>query len=232
MVQTNQLIKDIIDSIDRGIIASSIVEITPGNYQIFSCNTLWLTLNRTITIGSVDYIITDIMPNEWVKVSGASLPVLSEFDIYAPHFFYGTVLAQNEQMNLIPNSLNKLPMIWLHEITRERFETDETLIIDRESDCDLYFMTDADFTDWLTPQHNQYAIMPMRNLIDSFIDTARNSARVQDNLSYEIMDHAKFGTYLESKGHVKHIFMDKLSGSQLKISIPFLKDMTCSALCN
>ena len=42
---------------------------------------------------------------------------------------------------------------------------------------------------------------------------------------------AEFGVYVIDKGHTKQIFKDNLSGTALKINIPFLKNLICTA-CN
>ena len=227
--ETYDLISDLIDQIDRTFVATSIVNNGDGTYKIYSENTMWLTKGYTIVIKSVldtflPYVITDLSFNEWILVSGEKEPNELEFIIYEPFFWHGTTLAQNEQMNLIPDSWDKLPMIWLHEITRERFEPDELLRLDRESDCDLYFLIDCNQTDWLTPDFDNYTVKPMRNLISSFIDVLKNSPLIGIDFRYDVLDYAKFGVYQTDKGITKQIFKDALSGSQLKITIPFLKE--------
>jgi hypothetical protein len=118
-------------------------------------------------------------------------------------------------------------MIWLHEITRERFNTDLLNLVDRTSECDIYFLDDADTESWLTENHDKYAIKPMRNLMAAFLDVLREQPGVDPDFVYEAFDHANFGEYFKNKGHKDKIFDDPLSGVQLRISIQFYKDLSC-----
>lgn len=231
ITQTKDLIRVIIDYISPIVYIKTITEDSPGVYIIESCNTLWVTIGYTITINGNDYVVTDIMPNEWIKVTGTVLPNATEFSLYQPFFWYGTVLATQRTLLQIPSNNQKYPCIWLHEITKEHFEKNKLRMLDRTSDCDLYFLVDADPTMWETPDHDRYAIKPMRNLVEKFI-LALNDANVKENFSYDIFDHANFGVYLESKGHTKMLFADKLSGTQLRITIPFLKNNSTCVNCD
>lgn len=227
--QTYDLLLPIFNGVSKTFEATDVTDNSDGTFTLNTCNTLWLhpAGNRVLSIDNVDYSIEDIEPNEWVKLRGSIAPALT-FDIYPPSPFHGTVLAQNELLNQIENSKDKLPMIWLHEITRETFEASEELLADRESDCDIYFMTDANLEQWITPDHDKYAIKPMRNLCMAFIEQLENEANVDPNFKFEVFDHANFGVYLESKGHVRTTFNDKMSGTQLRITIQFNKDLNCT----
>jgi hypothetical protein len=218
--ETFELLRPVVDRINKRIH----IDRTEGN-KIFTCNTLWLFPRHTFTVADTEYRVKDIEPNEWVEFESAA-PV-ADFDIPAPFFFHGTILATNEELSNIGQSWNKFPMIYLHEITRERIDVDEESTIDRESECDLYFMTEADFQNWLTNDHYKYAVRPMRNLVFEFIKALKGSSNVGEFEQFTVMDQAKWGVYLSGKGQVNQIFRDNLSGTQLKINIPFLKTDDC-----
>lgn len=230
--QTYELLLPIINAIDKSISVDSIVDNLDGTFTLFTCDTGWATTStiRNVVIDGNYYFIVGILPDAWIKVQGTVLPDVTEFDLYSPFPFHGTVIAQRELLNEIKHSSDKMPMVWLHEITREDFENNSLTAIDRKSECDLYFLVDADWQNWLTLDHDRYAIRPMRNLIDRFMAVLEDSTLIENDngLPFTIYDHAKFGEYLESKGHTNLVFADKLSGSQLRINIPFLKESDCT----
>lgn len=227
-LETFDLLKPVIDSIPNTFKGVGIVDNANGTYTITSSNTLWLSPGFYVAIGGVEYKILSIVANESIIIKGASLPITSTFTIYRPFFVHGTIIATNEELKAKNLSKNKFPMIYLHEITRERHYHSADSILDRESDCDIYFLVDADFETWLTNDHYANAIKPMRNLVSMFIVAlTSNQSLISDFDTYETFDHAKFGVYFADKGHTKNIFDDRLSGVQVRISIPFIKNTNC-----
>lgn len=220
--QTFDILNEVVDIMDKTIIVDEIEVISTGRYKIYTGNTLWLTLGYDITINTVDYTIVDLMPNEWVEVTGASEPDTEAFDIYEPFFDHGDILAQNQKMNRIPDSTQKLPLIWLHEKTNEKFNNDDMSIIDRESNCDIYFLIDNNIKDWLQLDEDRYTLKPMRNLVNSFIDACNEYVNILQPFEYDINDAPNFGSYVDGKGNVKQIFKDRVSGCQLKSTFTFL----------
>lgn len=229
--QTFDLLKPIVENMERVFIASDIIDEGSNVYKLYSCNTLWLTYKSKVIINLIDYVVIDILTNEWIKITGAVIPD-QNFAIDLPFFTHGTILAKNAEMNAEPDSANKTPMIYLHEVTRERFNEDALLSLDRESDCDLYFMCDCDFSNWLTTSHDNGAIKPMRNMLYSFIRALKTYFTIGLITEFDVFDHANWGVYTTDKGHTKQIFSDELSGCQLRISIPFLKSNNCDDCSN
>lgn len=223
--ETYDLLKPVIESIDKTFIVNSITNLGGGKYKIFTDNTLWITNGYTLTIGVQTYTVEDLAANEWITVSGSVLPTATEFEVYAPFFWHGNILAQNQQMNLIPDSKNKMPMIWLHEKTREKFINDPLSLIDRESDVDLYFLIDNNVEDWLQLEEDNYTIKPMRNLINAFVDACNEWPDILDPFDYDTFDAPKFGSYQDNKGNTKQIFSDRVSGCEFKSTITFLKTL-------
>ncbi len=224
--QTYELLIPIVNAMNRLFEGDSIVQNIDESWTIESCNTLWLTKGSKFNIGLLEYEVIDIEPNESITVSGEEIPELN-FVINLPFFSHGTTLAKNSELNATPNAVDKLPMIWLHDPTEERFSKDTDSIIDRESDCDLFFMAETNYPDWLTLDHDKYAIKPMRNMVESFLNALNYSGKTSDGIDYDILDHANFGRYNAEKGHIKKVFDDDMSGCQLMITIPFLVDSLC-----
>lgn len=224
---TFALLEPIINTIDNSIIINSIVDLTGGKYTLNICNTKWITIGATVTIGANEYKVIDFILNESVTVTGTVLPVLLTFNISIPFKFAGTIIATNEELSNINFTWKKFPMVYLHEIVREKHNNNPELKLDRDSECDLYFLVDSNNPKWLTKDHKKYAINPMRSLLFALIDALNKSKQVGLIDSYDVFDHAKFGVYFADKGHTKKIFNDDLSGTQLRITIPFLKGIDC-----
>lgn len=222
---TYEKLKAVVNAIAKTISPSSVSTISAGRYKIFTCKTLWLTVSYKITINAVIYTIVDIQPNEWIEVTGASLPIKQDFTIYTPFFLAATTIEQNKLMARIKNSKDKLPLIWLHDITNERMIGDWENPVERESDCELYFLIDSK-PDWTRDQHKKYAILPMRALLFGFTEALGQAGTIGLVEDYDVKDHANFGVYVE-RGHEKKIFGDNLSGTSYAGNIPFLKNTNC-----
>ncbi len=227
--ETFELLKPVVESIPNVFYADNIIDNTGGSYTLETDNTLWLSPGFKITIDSVIYKITGMVANESITIKGESLPVLTEFDIYNPFFIHGTILATKAELKAKEQNNTKFPVIYLHEITGETTIKDVESIIDKKSDYTLFFLVDADFENWLTVDHYRYSIAAMRNLKDAFIEALEASpGKIGFIDTYETYDHAKFGEYFASKGHVTNIFDEKTSGTELKITIPFIKNFCCN----
>jgi len=221
--ETYDLLKPVVELIDNVFIIDSVEVITVDEkFKLYSSNTLWLTLGYTIIIDSVEYKVVDLMPNEWIVITGAIEPTASGFDVYAPFFDHGTTLEQNTKLLLKKKSWDKFPLIWLHEKTKEKFDNDPMTIIDRVSDVDLYFIIDTNMRSFRQLDEDRYTIKPMRNLINGFIDACNDYPGILKPFDYDVTDAPKFGVYENSKGEKKRIFNDDVTAEELKSTITFL----------
>lgn len=230
--QTHKLLETIFATIDRTVYVTSYTDNEDGSYTIETCDTKWLYLGRTITIGELDYVVTDLVVNESITVTGTELPEALTFELFPFYFIHGTIIAAMIQLNAEQYNWNKYPVAYLHQITREKFDENPENTLERESDCEIFFLAEANFSDWTNEEHSSYSIAPMRNLLFDFIDALKSAKNIGLIVDYELFDHAKFGVYLSDKGHTSSIFKDELSGVQLKITIPFEKDCSCENECN
>ncbi len=234
---TCDLIKIVVDAMNKKFRAKTITEISPasagvlGVYKLFSCNTLWMTIGFTITIDSVDYTITEIDANVSVTIKGSVLPSIKVFDIYAPHYIFGTVMSAIDQFDKEKTAAKRLPMIWLKQTLKETFNNDPLATIERESYCDLFFLADFQ-SNWNNEQHKNNCVKPMRNLFDSFYNALLKSKIVKEmaDYKYEQYDHVMFGIYAEQAGNLKNLFNANLTGTEVKINIPFLKRKVCCGI--
>ncbi len=237
LMPTYTILDRILEGVSLLFKAKSIIEVTPastgvnGTYMLTTCNTKWLSPKRTITIDSVDYLITEIVPNVSITIKGASLPTLKSFNIYPFFFYHGTVKATINELNKIKLSKDKLPFVYLHEVITESENYNSQDSLGMNSDAELYFMTEANIKDWTTDQHYKYAIIPMNNLKNEVVEVIRNSKLVikQELITGQKQDHANFGIF-DSSGHTQKIFNENISGCSLKLTIPFVK--SSNGCCN
>lgn len=153
-----------------------------------------------------------------VEVNGTPVTYIL-FEMPVPFYFHGTPYATNAHISRLQDS-QKVPMIYLLEIIREQLQVEDSSI-ETIADLRLFFLDVANFQDWTTDQHYSNVIRPMRNLLDAFIDQARNSPLFGELPALQVITHVKFGVYQDSKGHLNSLFNDRLSGIELNGSFPF-----------
>lgn len=228
---TYDLLKPIIDAIDKTVKIKAIVDNTDGTFNLMSCNTLWITINKTIIVAGVEYKVQEIEQDQWIKIKSDVAPIATEFQAYDVHFYNNTTIAQNRLMGVIPNDDDKFPLIWLHEITPNQ-QPGPLSAIDRIANCELYFLDSRNASDWERPQDEMYVVKPMRRLMKMFVDSLYDTPGIySEKMQYTTYDHANFGDYQERKGYPQNIFNDKTSGCQFNGQIPFFEIGQCASCC-
>lgn len=228
---TYQLLQPIIDGIDRTFIIDSVTDLGGGKYQLFICNTMWATAGFPITIDGQNYKIVALDFNVSITISGSILPTAKSFLLYAPKFYHGSIKIAEQGLEQKVNggllSSDKFPMIWLHEPVDETVSIDSEDAIYKHSDCDLYFMIDSNFSLWSQDDHYNQAIMPMRQLIDGFLDAIKITGIINDNVldKVNVKDLPRFGRYTAENGAEKALFSSyEMSGTKLNASFPFIRN--------
>lgn len=152
-------------------------------------------------------------------------------DIYTeeekPFYFHGTPMMTNAHLSKVKLSENKLPFCYLYEIIKEVIDDEPDSMIDRTADLRIFFLANANYKDWKTAEHYTEAVDPMRALAEKFVANLKLSEDIGIFKSHEFINHVNFGIFINEKGHVKRIFGDNLSGTELKIDLPFLKSLNC-----
>jgi hypothetical protein len=230
---THKLIELIVNAIDRTITIDSITQVgSTSVYTITTSNTKWLNVNRAYTIGADDYLVTDITPNTSFQVTltqGQGAPNAGTITLPALDYRHGTLIAVNNertQQQDIATYPTIVPFIYFNEPSNDTTYSSELDARDRDSDCEIYFMQEADHENWTNEKHYYYAVTGMENLIRSFITAAKNLSFVGELENYGSESHVKWGV-VNQNGHVRNLFNEKLSGKKLNITLPFLK-MDCS----
>jgi len=225
--QTYNRLLPIVNSMDKSVICQSVTDNSNGTYTFLCNDTKWLTVGYSLTIGLNTYIVKSFECNESITVSGSTIPLQLTFDLYTPFFKHGTITKVASELSMKQSFKDKLPLIFLHEITEERIHFDQLESVDVDTDVRLYFLTDCDYRNWTQLQGDTQGVQPMRNLCNEFIKALVRSQSVAEMTGIgTIKNYNIFGNYNDN-GVVKNIFNEYLSGVQLKVSIPFLKDCEC-----
>lgn len=228
MVSTIDIIKDLVTNLDLKLNVTS-VEIVDSTYKIYTCNTYYLAPQSKVTINAVVYTVVSLVNNEYLIVTGASLPIKGVYNLTAPFFTHGTVKQANEELSMESDMFKKTPMVFLKRPFSEIFYNGQQSD-DRNVDLTLYFLTQADFEHWQIDSFDENAIKPMYNLMNAFIEMLNKNKQINKALinDYRIEEKIKFSVYVNDKGHEKSYFNDTLSGVQLNISLPIRKNYTCT----
>ncbi len=207
----------------------------PNNYYtLTTCKTYYLIpgKRRYITIDSVKYTIIDVTNNTSITIIGSVLPPVITFDLPVPFYFNGTILQTNTEMARESDLSKKTPMIFLRRPFNELLDAADLVNTDVASIAQLtfYFLTEASFKDWLTCQHDKFAIKPMRNLMYEFIDMLkRNEKYIKRMTDYEATDQIKFGLVTQKGVESGGLFSNNYSGVQMDITLGIKYQCFCNS---
>lgn len=212
---------------------NNVVDLGDSQYEITVCDTLHLRQYSIITIDGNDYTVNSVS-GKVVTITGDVLPVAG-LNYKGPDLFYfhGTPIQTGAELNQIPDSNNKTPMIYFFEVLSEDLDLDKGSSIDRRSVILLLFLDQANYSDWTTDEHYSAAIKPMANITRKFIDFIREH-RLISKLEFdtsEIRYHAKHSLTVSINGHDGNLFSQPLSGTELRMNLPIKKDLTCNPSC-
>lgn len=220
-------LKPIINMIDKTVICQSVIDNGDSTYT-FECNkTKWALPSFDISILGNDYKITEVVYNESITVSGATLPSVLTFDLYEPIFKHGTIRVVAGELNKVVNHRERLPLIYLKEQLTEKLHFDGLDPLDSEPDVNIYFLAPCDYPNWTQEDGDVKGIQPMRALASEFIKVlARNQYVAPLTSTGDLRNYNIFGNITDN-GVTKNIFNEPLTGVGLRITIPFLRECDC-----
>jgi hypothetical protein len=237
--ETVKVIGDLITAWQLPFEIKSVVD--NGQYQSGPNNSYTLEVEKTyylvkgkrrfITIDSVRYEIIDVVDNTSITIIGSVLPPLITFNLPVPYYFNGTILQTNTEIAREKDLSKKTPMIFLRRPFDETIDAQDLNNTDVASVADLtfYFLTEASFADWLTAQHDVYAIKPMRNLMYEFIEMLKkNEKYIKRMTNYTATDLIKFGIVTQKGVESGGLFSNNYSGVQMDISLGIKYQCFCN----
>ena len=230
--QTVDIVRELVESLTFTFNIDSIVDNGDGTYTLNGCKTYQLQAmpNCTIEIGGLPYTITNVEHNESITITGNPVPTVNSFTVPAPFYFHGTVIQTNLELSQI-EFFDRIPMVYLLEVLEDNYNNNSEIPLDRESSLRLFFLTNADFTDWKTSDHYKNAVLPMRNLADGFIHALNGNKFIDNFDNYTLINRVNFGVYTTDKGYTQQIFNDNLSGVEMQVTLPILPEFRCDEKC-
>ena len=237
--ETVDIVEELIGQIDRTFKIKEVIDNGGGSYTLNTCDTMYLQVCKEVEIDGNTYKITDIVQGESITIEGSVLPGASEFEIYAPNYFHGTVISVAEEYNAIQHYADKLPMIYLVEPFRETsYEMASGNVLDREAAIKLFFIGESSWADKTTDGHYEDAIIPMNNLRNRFLQTLRDSVQIDTFEDWDSVNRAKFARLNSKKGggstlqsYETSYIDDDLTGSELNMNLPILRGAWCQCNC-
>lgn len=220
---TVQIVRDIVSQMKFPFTIKSVTDNLDGTYLLATGNTHYLQKgsNSLFEINGFEYEILEVVVNQSVLVKGYEVPISSKFNLPVPKFFHGTIKQTNTELSEELDMANKCPMVYLlrpFDETIDSMDLNDPLI-ERESELTLFFLTEANFTDWKTDDFDHEAIEPMWSMANTFIEAVKSSGYVAPLGTYRILDKIKFANY-NLNGADKILFKDNLSGKELNITLP------------
>jgi len=236
---STDILKAISSSLTFPVEILSVTNPSAGVYEVETSDMYHAQPGFEIIIGGNTYTITDIIPainpdcgmgsTDLIKVKGTQNITAPSFNLYHPHFFHSTPIAQGIEMSQKKNEFDKVPMLWLYEQFTDTFEEDPESTIERKIKFRLFFLTHGSPEKWLTNDAYKNAIKPMRRLAENFIAKIKTmSWRFDvDAMSYDILNYSKFGVFLANKGMEKELWHDKVSGVELSMTLTVFRKDVC-----
>ena len=231
-MEINQYISDLVAKITPSITIDSTVDNGDGTYTLTTCNSYYLREAKTVTIDGIDYKVSNVVNNTSFVLTGSVLPTATTFALYTPFFFYGTPIQIQKELSAIKRGKDKTPVFLLHEIVREQnFSRNYESVIEKEVSIQLFIMDTSRFEQWQTKDHYNVCIVPMRSLLELFIDEMVADKKLYDSLEldYEVIPRVNFGIFSDQKGNLTELYTDYFSGNQLNITLKIRKQpcVTC-----
>lgn len=229
----HDIIRHVINGMNNLLDFQEVIDNGDGTFTIMACNTLWVMENYVIEYNGEMFKVIDITPNVSITVEGDTVfDPIGPIPIDVPFYFHGTVRKTNvELIQRGKIGMDKYPMIYCFEIFREVFHQEKSDPNERTSALRLFFLGSADKENWLTEDHYEKVIIPLRNMVNEFIffiDNRNNFGRLED---YTTINHVDFGTFTSDQGKLQNLFDDHLSGIELDISLVVKKGLICEGHC-
>ncbi len=206
-------------------ILACVVDVPNNEVTLTVCSTHGVVSKGCILIGGNDVKVIRVIGSTQLVISGAACPPETEIVIPAPNYYYGTLIATDEELSDVKKSKLKTPMVYFYQVSRERRNRNPAINLGRRADIVLFFLEDDARKGLLTEDRYKEYIGPMDNLVEDFVDLLENDPIIGDIESedYTLINHSKAGFH-DRVGHLKNLFSTELSGIEFRISLPINKN--------
>ena len=232
-MNTIDVIKSLVSQMTPTFNIQNKTVIDAETFKLENCKTFWLTECFKFKIDGNDYVVDELKFNEYIIIKGTVEPIVTSFELEAPHFDYGTHRTVNTERSIEENQQSLItPFVYLMELMREVENTDDDSPIERVSDLRIFFLDNHDEDgDSLRDTVQEKVVKPMHSMADVFRDLILQQENNFDNpKSWPRYTWFKFGTP-EVWGNKQCIFDEHLSGVELRFSLPILDMLGCDEFC-
>jgi hypothetical protein len=228
--QTVDIIEELVASLNAIFVVKAIT-VDGSNWKIESHCTWWLSTGCKIEINGVTYRVISFVLNDYIIVSGASIPnpINSLFPVPNPVYLHGTLKDARDEVTAQEDKELVYPLVYLKEVIRDQKNTDDESMIEREVDLRLFFINSADSTNWITDNHYTEVINPIQSMVDLFMFRIDRSALWMDELDYSLLPLIDISVDGEQE---KSLFDTNVSGIENKLFAQIRHDLSCNSKCN
>lgn len=230
VIETVDIVGDLVARMPLVIDFKTVTDNLNGTYTLTICDStfLYLKVGSKITIGSVAYAVTALVPKVSITLKGASIPSTGKVTLPAIKYYNGSILQTNSELCAISDKAQITPMAYLKRTFIERWNAEDDAV-ERYAQISLFFLTQANFSEWITKDHDEKAIVPMRNVTYAFIAYLRNNKQIGLIEDFNLIDRIKFGYYTDKGVENKGMWSAaNLSGVELSINLPIARNYKCN----
>jgi hypothetical protein len=220
LITIPQFIQPIVEGITQEININSVLNLGNGLFELETKCDNYLTFGKKAVIQGNDYEVSSINPLV-VKALGNYTPLEGSFFALSPTFAHGTARGVKAERAKIQNTPDKLPLVYLAETIKEKYSSDIQERNYLTTDLTIFILDESNYEDNLIKDYYEDVIQPMRVLCELLIQALEEAKGINQINSFEIINHTKFATYIQSKGYEENVFCENLTGVQLNISISF-----------
>lgn len=225
MKEVSELFEEFVNNIDNTINVTG-NEYSDNNTHFLTCDTKWARKGKIMKIQIDEQVannvyIKDVVKNERIVIEGTHYPI--SISLSNPFDISGTKISTNNEWNKASNNLlSKTPIIWLYSNYQDT-------IYGLESSLERTFTMNIAFLDETSPKyqknkdHIDNVVIPMKELVDSFIKSIDKNAIYKKLKQYNIKTYSRFGVESE-KGVIQNILDADLGGVVLNITLDKFKE--------
>lgn len=222
--ETKDIIGDLISSWQLPMEVFTVTDNIDGTYTMSVCKTYYLqpSDNKVLVLNGNSYYITDVVDDHSVTLSGSVPPMSGTYNLPVPFYFHGTIVQANAEISAEKDLSQKTPMVYLNRPFEEELDADDhdSTFVATTASLIIYFLTEANFSEWMTDDHDKNAIQPMRNMMYEFIELLKSNKKIVKRLTkYTATDMIKFGLVTQKGYEVGGLFSDNYSGVKLEITL-------------
>lgn len=228
MIEITDLVQNIIQGIDNSIIVNSFENLSGNYFRLYTCNTKWARIGKTIFIysGQVGYgmEIKDVAEDAYITIEyGYANPTFDNCALSNPFFISGTKISTNNEWSRVSaDLLSKTPLIWLYQnYTEETYGLENSL--ERTITMNIAFLDETNPQFLTNKEHIDNAVKPCGRLKDEFIKSINKNLIYKTLKSFNTKTFSRFGVESES-GVIQNILDADLSGVVLNITLDKFKE--------